>query len=263
MVVLLLSIGVLFTFILWFLLFILPTKWLKVEEIKWQTKSKKKILQISDLHIRHLRVSFHTIEKLILKESPDYIFLTGDFIDRDAKEFEQVKKFLQIIENTKIETFAVLGNHDRYIEEEKVKELEKLFHECHIQLLKNQFVEKEDMFIVGIDDYCKGHCNIEESFNFNNSSGKDVLVLTHDPDALFEITEPFSMFVSGHYHGKQVNIPFLFKVKHMGILAQQGMYKGKHFHPKGTIYISKGIGQTKFNIRFLVRSEVTMHYLGE
>lgn len=259
--IILVILGFLLLFILWELLFILPTKWLKVEEVYWDTRTEKKIIQISDLHIRYLRVSMEKLKKFIIKEQPDYIFLTGDFIDKDEREFEQVKRFLKMIADTRMETFAVLGNHDRYISEEKVQELEKLFHEHQITLLKNEYVEKEDVFIVGVDDYCKGYCDVKKSFSFHNPENKEVLVLTHDPDAIYEIEEPFTMLVSGHYHGKQVNVPFFFKVKRMGKLAQQGMYKGKHQHPRGTIYISKGIGQTKLNIRFFVRSEITVHTL--
>lgn len=246
---------------LWEILFIFPTRWLKVEHIHWNTKTRKKILQISDIHIRHLRVSHKKIQNIIRAEAPDYVFLTGDFIDKHEREFESLKSFLQMIQKSGVEMYGVLGNHDRYIAEDKVKELEELLHECGVILLKNDYVEKDDVFIVGVDDYCKGHCDINKSFAFKNPENKEILVLTHDPDAVIEINQPFSLFVSGHLHGKQVNVPFLFKFKNMGKVAQQGMYQGKHQHEKGPIYISKGISQTAFNIRFWVRSELTIHFL--
>lgn len=246
---------------LWEIFLILPTRWLKVERIFWDTKTRKKVLQISDIHIRHLRVSYGRVQRIIENEAPDYIFLTGDFIDKHEREFDSLKAFLQMIQQTGVETFGVLGNHDRYIEEDKVKKLEELIHQCGVRLLKNEYIEKDDVFIVGVDDYCKGHCDITQSFQFKNPQNKEVLVLTHDPDAVLEIEHPFSLFVSGHLHGKQVNVPFFFKIKDMGKVAQQGMYQGKHQHEKGPIYISKGISQTALNIRFWVRSELTVHQL--
>ncbi|WP_051255073.1 metallophosphoesterase [Pontibacillus marinus] len=247
--------------LLWELFFIFPTRWLKVERIYWDTKTRKKILQISDIHIRHLRVSHEKIQSILEEETPDYVFLTGDFIDKHEREFDSLKSLLQMIQKTGIEMYGVLGNHDRYIDEDKVEELEKLLHECGVNLLKNDYVEKNDVFIVGIDDCCKGHCDINKSFDFHNPENKEILVLTHDPDAVLEIDQPFSFFVSGHLHGKQVNVPFFFKIKDMGKVAQQGMYQGKHQHDRGPIYISKGISQTALNIRFWVRSEVTVHHL--
>lgn len=252
-------VGVIFFLLTWEFFFILPTKWLKVERVEWEGQTNKKILQISDLHIRHMRISLANIKALIHAEKPDYIFLTGDYIDQSEKEFETLKPFLQLIEESGVETYAVLGNHDRDIDD--VKGLEDLINQHGIHLLKNEFVEKDDAVIVGVDDHAQGYHDPEKSFSFLGDDKKDVLVLTHDPDVLLEVKHPFTMLVCGHLHGKQVNIPYFFKIKNMGQLAKQGIYKGKHDHEHGPFYISKGVGQSRWNIRFFVRSEVTIHTL--
>jgi len=247
-------------FLLWQVLFILPTKWFKVERIQWSSHEKKKIIQISDLHIRNMRVPLSKIQQLIKRERPDFIFLTGDFIDRNEQELPKLREFLQMIKETNVESYAVLGNHDRHLT--NLELLENLFQAHDIRLLKNEFVEKEDCIIVGIDDYGRGHHDLEKSFAFTNPSGKDVLVLTHDPNILNEFEQNFSVFVAGHLHGKQVNIPYFFHFVDMGELPKKGIYKGKHETERGPIYISKGIGQSHLNFRFLVRSEITIHELG-
>lgn len=254
-------IAVLCIWIVWEVFFVLPTKWLKVERVQWEGKVNKKIIQISDIHIRHLRVPLSTIRLLIERERPDYLFLTGDFIDKDETEFQKLKEFLQMIEQTKVESFAVLGNHDRHLS--NIDELEKLLASHRITLLKNEFVEKEDVIIVGIDDYARGYHDVKKSFTFSNPNEKDVLVLTHDPNIMVEIKNPFTMLVAGHLHGKQVNVPYFFHFVKMGELPKQGIYKGKHDTGFGTFYISKGIGQSHLNFRFMVRSEVTIHELRE
>ncbi|WP_160847632.1 metallophosphoesterase [Pontibacillus yanchengensis] len=258
-IVLIIIISVLAVAIVWDVLFLLPTRWLKVERVKWDSKAKKKVIQISDLHIKHLRVPITTLKQLIEDEQPDYVFLTGDFIDKNEKEFPKLERFLTMIQQTGVETYAVLGNHDRYIEE--VHKLEEILGKYQVHLLKNEYVEKEDLFIVGIDDFCQGHHDIKRSFQFSNPLIKDILVLTHDPDIVDDLKESYTMLVSGHLHGKQVNVPYLFKVADMGRLAKRGIYKGQHVHSNGTFYISKGIGQSRWNIRFMVRSEVTIHEL--
>lgn len=244
----------------WNIFFILPTKWLKVERVHWDSKINIKIIQISDLHIKHLRVPLATIRALIEKEKPDYIFLTGDFIDENEKELPRLTEFLQMIDEANIETYAVFGNHDRHLKDLSV--LENLLKTHYINLLKNEFIEKEDVIIVGIDDYGRGHHDIEKSFSFPNPNGKEVLVLTHDPNIVLEIDYPFTMLVAGHLHGKQVNVPYFFHFVNMGELPKKGIYKGKHKREQGSFYISKGIGQSHLNFRFMVRSEVTIHELG-
>ena len=246
--------------IAWEIFFILPTKWLKIERIHWESKVNKKIIQISDLHIKHLRVPLKTIKGLIEKENPDYIFLTGDFIDQNEKELPILRHFLQMIQETNIEAFAVLGNHDRHLKDLSL--LENLLKKYQINLLKNEYVEKEDVIIVGIDDYGRGHHDIEKSFAFVNPMGKEVLVLTHDPNIVVEINDPYTMLVAGHLHGKQVNIPYFFHFVNMGELPKKGFYKGKHMREQGAFYISKGISQSHLNFRFMVRSEVAIHELG-
>ncbi|WP_243291923.1 metallophosphoesterase [Bacillus sp. FJAT-47783] len=252
--------GLIVLVLLWELFFVFPTKWLKVERVHWNSKVKKKIIQISDLHIKHLRVPLRTIQSLIEAENPDYIFLTGDFIDQNEKEFPLLSEFLKMIEETNIESYAVLGNHDRRIKD--LPQLENLLEAHGVYLLKNDYVEKEDIIIVGIDDYAKGFHDIETSFRFSNPKGKEVLVLTHDPNIVEEIEHSFTMLIAGHLHGKQVNVPYFFHFVNMGELPKKGIYKGRHSREQGSFYISKGIGQSHLNFRFMVRSEVTIHELG-
>jgi uncharacterized protein len=64
---------------IFYLSFILPTQWLKIERIKYPLELNLKILQISDLHVERLRISPSRIAAIINDEKPDYIFITGDF----------------------------------------------------------------------------------------------------------------------------------------------------------------------------------------
>ena len=238
---------------------ILPTQWLKVERVKWNgTAGGRRVLQISDIHMKNLRVSSNRIKKVIMKHEPDYIFLTGDFVDYTQEELVSLEKLLLKIKETKVEMLAVLGNHDRYI---NVEPLEQLLARLEIKLLKNGYIEKEDMIIVGIDDFGHGYHDIDKSFNFDNPKDKDVLVMAHDPNIVPHIQYPYNALFSGHLHGRQINIPLLFKYMKKSSWDEGAVFSGKHNTQFGDYYISKGIGQTKLNIRFWVRSEVTVHYI--
>lgn len=242
---------------LFYLFFYFPTKWLKIERQRHNLKINKKIIQISDLHIKNLRVPLKNIQYIIKKEKPDYVFLTGDLVDKKEKELKKLEKLLSLIKQTKTETIAILGNHDYLLKD--ISLLVNLLEKYDVKVLRNEFIEKEDFIIVGIDDLDSGYSDLNKSFNFENKKNKKTIVLAHNPNIIEHIKEKFDYMLSGHLHGKQINVPFLFKFKDMGDLPKKGIYKGLNKSELGSFYISKGISQTKYNVRFLVRSEITIH----
>lgn len=240
-----------------YLLFIVPTKWLKVERINTGLGIGKVAIQISDMHIKNMRIKAEEVARIILEEGAEYVFFTGDFIDRDKEELKRLNIFLREALPPGVACFAVLGNHDRYLE--NLNELYIILEKNGVVLLKNESVVLDGLRLIGIDDYCQGYHDIEKSFYEAGSEKR--IIITHDPNIIKEITERFDFLMAGHLHGKQFNVPFLFKVKIMGDLPSKGIYKGVHDMCNGKIYISKGIGQSRVNARFLVRSEITVHYL--
>lgn len=250
-------VAFLIALVLCYIVFILPTKWLKVEYEKTDLGINKKALQISDIHIKNLRIDVKKIKKIMKKEMPDFIFYTGDFVDKDENELILLDRFLFELSKEGVPAFAVLGNHDRYLA--NVEKLENVLVKNKVILLKNEFVINEEFVLIGIDDFCEGYHDIEKSFDFKEREKKKI-VLTHDPNVVSTVLHDFDIMLSGHLHGKQLNVPFLFKIKPMGELPSKGIYKGKHCLPNGKLYISKGIGQTRFNVRIFVRSEITIHH---
>ena len=83
--------------LLFYISFILPTQWLKIERIKYPLDLNLKILQISDLHVERLRISPSKITAIINHEKPDYIFITGDFTKR-RKSLSKLEKYLRAID---------------------------------------------------------------------------------------------------------------------------------------------------------------------
>lgn len=248
-------ISILSAIVLFFLFFIVPTFWVKTTRVKNNLNINKKILQLSDLHMERLRVSPNQIKKIIDKEKPDYIFITGDFLDQK----ESIKKlilYLEVIKESKIPTYAVLGNHDYMLE--KPKSLIKVLRSYNVTVLNNNSIEFKDFYLIGIDDYCSEHHDVKKSFQ-NVKNDKKKVVITHDPNIVLDMNEKFDYLLSGHLHGKQVWVPYLFHFKRMGDLPLQGIYTGLHKDEKGSFYISNGLGQSGLNIRFLVRSEVVIH----
>ncbi|MGX6445251.1 metallophosphoesterase [Neobacillus sp. K501] len=249
-------IGILL-FLLSYMIFVLPTQWLKIEYVRVPLGLNKKILLLSDLHVERLRISPEKIKKVIRRETPDIILFTGDFMERENSK-ALLEPYLTVLQNTSIPCFAVLGNKDYSIRPVDIciKSLEKF----KIKVLRNQWIDLDDFVLVGIDDYCTGHHDINKSFR-NIPMDKPSIVMCHDPNIIDYTNQVFTLMVSGHLHGKQFNFPFLSHKLFKSPLIIRGIYKGLHIHNGRYLYISKGLGQSRMNIRFGVRSELSVIYV--
>ncbi|GEO25020.1 putative metallophosphoesterase YkoQ [Alicyclobacillus acidoterrestris] len=243
--------------VLFYLTFVLPTQWLKIERIRLPLHAGLKIIQISDLHVERNRIRPEKIRRVIEAERPDFLCLTGDFLDKPTS-FMLLTPFLKMIQSTSVPAYAVLGNHDYKLE--RPEELIRLLEAFGIRVLVNEAAELQEVYLVGVDDFDSQHSDVDASFQFVTPR-KPVIVMTHDPTITLFMERRYDYLFAGHLHGKQFNLPFFFKVKDMGPLARSGVYKGLHTMPHGMLYISKGVGQSGYNFRFLVRSEITVHEL--
>lgn len=243
-------------FILFYVTSVLPTRWLKVERVSMPLAAGCKILQISDLHVERNRISPSRLHAVIDEERPDVICLTGDFLDWHAS-FILLVPWLKMLQITGIPTYAVLGNHDYGSGQPEA--LKFLLEAFGIIVLINETVVLDKFNLVGLDDFCTRHS--DESIFASTDREKPVVVMTHDPTITLFMDNKFDYLFAGHLHGKQFAVPFLFHLTTMGPLAASGVYQGLHQCGKGTFYISKGVGQSGINLRFLVRSEVTVHEL--
>lgn len=243
--------------IYFFLIF--PTQWLKVERVRYSCGIGIRVLQISDLHVEKLRISPERLTRLIKKEAPDYIFLTGDFT-RKYRHLSKVQRYAHAIVKPGIPVFAVLGNHDHSLDFTALNQLIRILESAGIQVLSNRSILVDNLQIVGIDDFGSKKSKVDKAFATIDPS-KPILVITHDPNLVLSINRKYTYLMAGHFHGMQFNVPFLFQFIDKGKLAKGGIYKGMHSGTHGKFYISKGIGQAGINARFLIRSEVTLHEL--
>ncbi|WP_234969802.1 metallophosphoesterase [Alicyclobacillus vulcanalis] len=237
---------------------VLPTQWLKVERVDWQLGLRRTLLQISDLHVERNRISPERLAAVCRAERPDYICLTGDYVDSE-KALPRFEPYLRAFQSAQVPVFAVLGNHD-YKLRGRLNALIACLESHGVTVLRNSSVVLDGFCLVGIDDYDTRHSD-EEAAYARVPQGLPVVVMTHDPTFVLAARRPFDALLAGHLHGKQFRLPFFYHLKPMGPLAKQGIYAGLHDAEQGPYYISKGVGQSGINLRFLVRSEVTVHRL--
>src|SRR5579875_3613757 len=251
--------GFMILILLFYICFILLTQWLKLEIISVPLGLNKKILHLSDLHVEKLRISPKKIETIIQKEAPDFIVLTGDFMRRN-RSISLLEPYLTVIQKSNVPAYAILGNHDYLVK--PVTVCIDLLKKYDITVLRNEWLDLEQFVLIGLDQYHARSLHIDVNRAFENvPTDKPSIVMAHDPNIIKKLHQKFDLMLSGHLHGKQFNIPFFFHFIKKGPLAKEGIYKGLHHYNGHYLYISKGIGQSGYNVRFGVRSEVSILYV--
>lgn len=238
---------------------------LKVEEVKVGIKNLPsvfegiKIVQLSDLHSGKMGRREKKVLQMVKKINPDFIFITGDFVDWTTKNINHFRDFFaELSQNGKIKIFGVYGNHDH--DNRNFSAFNTFFKENNVEILNNESrkIEKNGEFIhlLGVDDPHRGFDNIEKTMAGLEDNAPKIL-LAHSPDILRRVQgKNIDLILTGHTHGGQVNIPFL--VKLVLPLKYDKKYQQGLFQENGTyLYVNRGIGPTLLPIRFNSPPEVT------
>ena len=201
-----------------------------IEIVKNILSSKKLKKDITFIHIGDIHYNETTstkkleyIKYAIEDAHPDYIFITGDLLDKPkiTKNKEKIKllvSWLNSLGNI-AKVFISLGNHDIILEED-YKFFNKLNDINNIYVLNNQSYEDENVFISGFTLPTNYYYNIEKhededalletlqnNFNLvtNLPKKKYKVALIHSPILLsekkvIEKLKEYDLVLSGHMH---------------------------------------------------------------
>lgn len=228
--------------------FLIEPQMLFVKEIG---EGDLKIAILSDLH---LGIFFNTVslERVVRKVNslnPDLIFILGDFVFR----IEEIEKAFEPLKDLKAPVFAVLGNHDLGMPGENVsEELSFWLEKYNVKVLQNEVATEQGLTIIGLGDFFVG----EIDYDLLSVSGRKI-VLCHSPDTVYYFPENTDVEIvfSGHTHGGQIRIPFLYKKM---IPTIHKFDKGFSFVNNIKVFITSGIGMTGFPFRFLNPPEIVL-----
>ena len=140
--------------------------------------SGKKILQLSDLHCKEFGKDNIKIINIINENKPDVIFVTGDMIDGDNKNYESVLNLMKYI-SQRYKVYYITGNHEhkalvkKYRKEymEYFRELKKL----RINRLNNRKIVVDSNFdIVDNQPILKPKSPAIKDDKYNKTSFKQV-----------------------------------------------------------------------------------------
>ncbi len=218
-----------------------------------------RISQISDIHLG-LTVNKNKLEKiasLIEKTNPDILFATGDMIDADTKNLDQLSNIIKKI-NPKYGKYAITGNHEFYYGLEKAN---KFLKDCGFHLIRQDIVNvNEFLTIVGIDDPTAKYDMFKSMPYLNEndlllkvSQNSFIILLKHRPTVEKQAIGKFDLQLSGHTHKGQI-FPFVLFTKMFFSLTGGHLYKFDNSY----VYVSPGTGTWGPPIRFLAPPEVTL-----
>ncbi|WP_425447052.1 metallophosphoesterase [Dethiothermospora halolimnae] len=226
---------------------------------KFATDDKMKILQISDVHNKRIKKDsklMSTIKNL----DADIIVITGDLIDRETKDFENVYEFVYNLKNINPNIYYIPGNHEwtNRNTEKFMTGLKKTNINILINDNKKITIDNRTINICGIDDPYLNRDNLKMALKGINKN-YFTLLLSHSPDIVFGKKDiPVDLILSGHTHGGQVRFPFIGPI----VAPGQGFFpkydKGLFEVGSSNIYIDSGLGNSVLPIRFLNRSQVSL-----
>ena len=219
-----------------------------IKNTQIETGFSAKFVVISDIHLGVYKGT-HFLERIVEKintiEQVDAVLIPGDFIYYPQEDLEVLFSSLKQI---KFPVYAVLGNHDteesrQYIDEE----LQKALVENGVIFLSNSsaYIEQKNIRILGLGDKWTDEDDISKIDKFTIED--NVVVITHNPDTTLEYTNSIpDLTVSGHTHGGQIRIPYLYKK----VIPCVGDFDaGLYDVGENNVFVTAGVGEIGLPMR--------------
>jgi len=210
-----------------------------------------KVIFISDLHFSLVnRPHFmRRVAKRINELQPDVVLLGGDYVYYENKaRLDSDFDFLNDISAVKL---AVLGNHDRGLPGDDLSpDLSKILIDHGVIIIERDgyYFEKEghEIFFWGIGDLWTSPVFYE---SIKGVSDADIVVaVSHNPDIAYFLPRRPDLLISGHTHGGQVRIPWLYELM---IPSNYGFNRGIYIVNNFKVLVSSGLGTIGLPFRFL------------
>ncbi len=153
--------------------------------------------------------------------------------------------------------FAVLGNHDGWLDHERVKRALAL---NGIRVIEESAVRTTTLagplWIAGISDLWTGVHDVRAALAAVDND-EPVILLTHNPDVFPDVPARVALTLAGHTHGGQVRLPFVGRPIVPSQFGQR--YAAGHVIEDGRhLFVATGVGTSILPVRFRVPPSVTV-----
>lgn len=224
-----------------------------------------KIAQFSDIHLDGTARSLLRLAEAVDRinaEQPDLIVFTGDFVTlRYHTQVDDLRTHFARL-RAPDGVLTILGNHDH--RQNRLLTLRAL-QEAGVTDLNNRVVTLQRgegvLHIAGVDSVSRQRARLDQVLAALPPTGM-ALLLAHEPDFadIAAAMDRFTLQLSGHTHGGQIDIPLLVE----GVLPDYGRrYKRGIYNVRGMwLYVNRGIGTTGLPLRWRSAPEITVLTLG-
>ena len=232
-----------------------------------------KILQLSDLHNYSFEKNNKKILKIVEKQSPDIVVLTGDMVNTNSKSYNNFYNLAKTLAKN-YPTYYIMGNHELKLSGKEQLQMMIRLKSFGINILNNTqaSIVKDGklIYLHGLHQPVltyKNNLKNNEYYDFTlaqmtqllptpNSNSFNVL-LAHSPFD-FEVFKDWGvdLVLSGHVHGGLVRMPFI-----GGVLSPERALFPKYSAGEYTIgnskmIVSRGLGNGTINLRILNNPEI-------
>jgi predicted MPP superfamily phosphohydrolase len=217
----------------------------------------RRAVQVTDLHVHQYRPRHDDTLREIERLEPDWIFVTGDLINRSAG-LPHAFRFLAGLRRI-APVFMTLGNHDHFsrVGVDRFKELADR-HKLTLLVNEATFIPLPggELSIVGLDDPSTNRADLRcipppapDRFTVLLAHAPMVLDLLHDSHAV-------DLILSGHSHGGQWRIPGIrpFWTPY----GCRGRIAGLHERNGHRLYVNRGLGWSGLPIRLNCPPEILL-----
>lgn len=218
-----------------------------------------KIAHLSDIH--YASIGKEKLDKIVNEVNitkPDIIVFTGDLYDEYANFTEDMKS--KIIEslsklNAPLGKYAISGNHDYSNDNYEI-----IIEKCGFTYLNSNskfiyYNGDDPIEIVGYPSYLKDNPNYDYEL-----SNYFKIALIHEGDAFDNISDKnIDLVLAGHSQGGQIRLPLIGPIS-LPVGAKK-YYDEYYYVNNSKIYISYGLGETKYKVRAFNKPSFNLYRL--
>lgn len=225
-----------------------------------------RIAHVSDLHNDDPGDGFATLLTLLKAENPDIIAVTGDLVDCRTPDMDKSADFMQKALQI-APVYYVTGNHEAALYAD-YPQFEKRLIEMGITVLNNEAVtltrQDESIVLLGFSDPNTEKLDKTGRIEMmqTHSQSNYTVVLSHRPEIFEEyVSGNADLVLTGHAHGGQFRLPFIGGLYSPGEGLLPVYDAGSFTQDETVMYVSRGIGNSLFPIRFNNRPELPVYTL--
>jgi predicted MPP superfamily phosphohydrolase len=214
---------------------------LRVKTTEIEVGFSGKVAVVADIHLgeynkeKFLKKIVDRINKI---ENLDAVLIPGDFTEYPSEDLESL---FSPLKDLKYPIYAILGNHDIGLPGPPIREeLEKVLTNNNVNLIYNNSlkIENKDIIILGLGSRYTDEDDTSKIDEFKKED--NLIVMAHNPDTVYKYENSIAdLTVSGHTHGGQIRIPFLYKFI---IPCVHDFDEGLYNVNSNKVFVSAGVG---------------------